>query len=276
MVGLILGKFLPPHAGHLYLVHRALQDCEKVYLLLCSQTTEPIPGIYRHRWLRLIYQNECLTGHLILRHITEEISDAHRDNPDAPRIWAQKVREHVSGKIDRVYTSEAYGTQFADALSATLVSVDPGRDQVPVSATDIREHPLHYWSYIPVFIRPYFIHRIWHQLPTQDKKLITTLVPIQSRVHAESIAHDLADLFHAPVSASLDAPRPVPLLFSFAPAAELLSMGDLQQRGLMPPPLQVDEPLMQGYQHGGSGRQRELEWYLQRLDNLYGIQPATG
>ena len=40
---LVLGKFLPPHAGHVYLVERARELADDVVVLLLAHSAEPIP-----------------------------------------------------------------------------------------------------------------------------------------------------------------------------------------------------------------------------------------
>ena len=48
---LVLGKFLPPHAGHVSLVERARALADEVVVLLLAHSAEPIPMSVRHRWL---------------------------------------------------------------------------------------------------------------------------------------------------------------------------------------------------------------------------------
>ena len=46
--GLLLGKFLPPHRGHQHLVDFAAACCERVTVLVCTRTDDPIPGADRY------------------------------------------------------------------------------------------------------------------------------------------------------------------------------------------------------------------------------------
>ena len=50
--GLVLGKFLPPHAGHHELVDFALERCERVTVLVLGAAAEPIPLSLRREWMR--------------------------------------------------------------------------------------------------------------------------------------------------------------------------------------------------------------------------------
>jgi HTH-type transcriptional repressor of NAD biosynthesis genes len=49
--GLVLGKFLPLHKGHMALVDFALRHCDQLIVLLCSSPFEIIPGTVRKQWL---------------------------------------------------------------------------------------------------------------------------------------------------------------------------------------------------------------------------------
>jgi len=50
--GLVLGKFLPYHAGHPHLIRTARAQCDELTVLVCSVRREPIPGALRFRWVR--------------------------------------------------------------------------------------------------------------------------------------------------------------------------------------------------------------------------------
>ena len=42
--GVIIGKFMPLHAGHRYLIETARAQVENLTVLVCSLENEPIPG----------------------------------------------------------------------------------------------------------------------------------------------------------------------------------------------------------------------------------------
>ena len=49
--GLVIGKFLPPHRGHAFLIETALRQVDRLVVLVCSLEREPIPGWQRVAWL---------------------------------------------------------------------------------------------------------------------------------------------------------------------------------------------------------------------------------
>ena len=50
--GLVLGKFMPLHNGHLSLFDFAGQHCDELVILLCYTDKEPINGALRELWLK--------------------------------------------------------------------------------------------------------------------------------------------------------------------------------------------------------------------------------
>src|SRR5436305_10147371 len=50
--GLLLGKFMPPHRGHEYMIDFAAQLVDELTVLVCSIRSEPISGETRLDWMR--------------------------------------------------------------------------------------------------------------------------------------------------------------------------------------------------------------------------------
>ena len=71
--GFVLGKFMPPHAGHLHLIDTAAQQCRELIILVCTLQREPIPGELRFRWMRQ------LRGQHTLVHVTDDVPSAPDD-----------------------------------------------------------------------------------------------------------------------------------------------------------------------------------------------------
>lgn len=152
--GVILGRFMPPHAGHRYLIDFGRFSSDRLSVLLCSLPGEPISGDLREEWLRELFPS------VDLAHIKEAIPEASRGSPNAVRIWAETIANVVESEIDHVYASEEYGFELAAELGATFIPVDPARETFPVSATAVREDPYGYWSYLPAPVRAYYARRV--------------------------------------------------------------------------------------------------------------------
>ena len=61
--GLVLGKFLPYHAGHAHLIRTARAQVDELIVLVCSIEREPIPGALRYRWVRASHL-DCQVVHV--------------------------------------------------------------------------------------------------------------------------------------------------------------------------------------------------------------------
>lgn len=172
--GLCLGKFMPPHKGHLHLIDSALEECEHVFVMMCHLTNEPIPGKLRLHWLETIYKDNPRVT----------IIECDDENPQHPEnqhdfdevfysIWFQSVYTRIK-ELDVVFTSESYGDHFARSLGIVHELVDIDRVTVPISGTKVREYSEYYWDYIPDVAKGYFANKITIVGPESTGK--TTLV----------------------------------------------------------------------------------------------------
>jgi NadR type nicotinamide-nucleotide adenylyltransferase len=153
--GLIIGKFLPPHTGHCYLVAQAQAQVERLTLILFTKAAEPIPGDLREGWLRELFPEVE-----VLRLADEGPVDF--GSSAAWDFWIAAIRRAYPAERgpDVVFSSEPYGPELARRLGARHVAVDPGRRHVPISASAIRARPLAHWRFLPAPVRPYFVRRV--------------------------------------------------------------------------------------------------------------------
>lgn len=152
--GMILGKFLPPHAGHRYLVDFARHYCDELTVLVCTLAREPIPGALRYDWMRRMFP-DCRVVH-----ITDEVPQTPAEHSDFWQIWRDLVLGAMPEGVDYVFASEDYGFKLAEVLGAEYIPVDHHRELMPVSGTAIRQDPLKHWRYIPDEVRPYYLRRV--------------------------------------------------------------------------------------------------------------------
>lgn len=152
---LVLGKFLPPHAGHAYLAERARDLADEVVVLVLAHSREPIDVHLRHRWLE-----EMLPWAEVRSGVADHPVDYQ--DPAVYALWAATIRE-VTGRdrFDLLLTSEpAYGDRTAALLGAQHVLVDPARSAVPVSGTAVRADPWDNWRYLSPGVRAYYVRRV--------------------------------------------------------------------------------------------------------------------
>lgn len=157
--GMVLGKFYPPHNGHLFLIDTAAEQCDTLYVLCCSLKNEKISGLLRWEWLSKIYGSK---PNVKIIHVTDE-------NPQHPEkgkevefynIWYKTVYNNIPVQLDAVFTSEDYGDEFADSLKCKHILVDKERIKVPVSGTLIRTDCFNHWDKIPEEVRGYFTKKV--------------------------------------------------------------------------------------------------------------------
>jgi HTH-type transcriptional repressor of NAD biosynthesis genes len=187
--GMILGKFLPPHAGHVYLVELGRRYVDDLTVVVGTLAREPIPGALRHRWM-----SEMFPGVRVV-HLTDENPQDPSEHPAFWDIWRESLLRVLPGRPDVVFASEAYGGRLAAELGARFVMVDPLRDTFPVSGTAVRADPLGHWRHLPRVVRPHFVKRVSVFGPESTGKTTlarrlaarhgTVCVPEMARTHLE-------------------------------------------------------------------------------------------
>ncbi len=157
---LVLGKFYPPHNGHLYLIDTALENSEVVNVLVCHNLKQTIPGKLRVKALRKIYENNT---NVIIHSVDDgempQYENECKSLDEFYGYWVPFVYNVVS-KLDCVFTSENYGDDFSKYLGIDHFLVDRERTKHPVSGTKIRTNPFDNWEFIPEEVRPFFVKRI--------------------------------------------------------------------------------------------------------------------
>jgi HTH-type transcriptional regulator, transcriptional repressor of NAD biosynthesis genes len=214
--GLVIGKFMPLHAGHIALINFAKEQCDEVIVSMSYTGADPIPFQKRFDWLKETFQHESK----ILPRLIED----NFDNPELPidertKQWAGVI-SIVYPEIDLIISSEEYGEPFAKNLGASHVSFDPPRTKNPVSASLIRQHPFKYWEYIPQAVRPYFVKKIcFYGAESTGKstmairmaeKYNTVFVPEVARemlTDNNFTANDIIDIGHAHFNRILEAEK---------------------------------------------------------------------
>ena len=156
--GLIIGKFLPPHLGHEYLVNFARCFAERVTVQVCSIASEPISGRMRYAWMQETFAS---APGITVVHNSDENPQVPEECPDRFwNIWTDSIFKHMDGRPDLVFASEDYGAKLAQVLGARYIPVDHERQLFPISGTSIREDPMTNWRYILPAARPWFLKRV--------------------------------------------------------------------------------------------------------------------
>ncbi|MBL7872236.1 MAG: AAA family ATPase [Cyclobacteriaceae bacterium] len=166
--GLVIGKFMPLHYGHIALIEFAAAHCDELIVSMSYNATDVISVELRLSWINETFKDQSTIKAFSI------VDDFDREDlPFAERtkIWADRMRK-VYPPIDIVFSSEGYGVPFAKNLGAKHKNFDLKRNLFPVSATLIRENPFAHWKYIPKGVRPFFVKKICFYGPESTGKSV--------------------------------------------------------------------------------------------------------
>ena len=94
--GLVLGKFMPPHAGHMHLIDFARHYVSRLAIVMDSLPTQPIAADLRLGWLRELFPG------VEIFHLTD-MPQAPEEHPDFWAIWQRTLRTTLPFAPDFVF-----------------------------------------------------------------------------------------------------------------------------------------------------------------------------
>lgn len=154
--GFLLGKFMPPHAGHLSLIRAARALVDELTVLVCWLPDDPIPGETRLAWMRELAPDCRVIGHGAV------VPQAPEDSPDFWPVWRGIVAAAHPEPIDYVFAGEDYGAELARQVGGFFVPLGGrvlGLSDDPVaglSASAVRSDPAAHWPYLPDPVRRHY------------------------------------------------------------------------------------------------------------------------
>lgn len=192
--GFVLGKFMPPHAGHVHLCETARRLVDQLTILVCWLPDDPIPGPLRLQWMRDLFPHSRVIGHDAI------VPQSPEESPDFWPIWRGIVRTAHPEAIDLVFAGEAYGARLAEEVDAGFTLVGP-KTFPDVSGSAIRADPWRHWDVLPAPVRPHYARTICLHGPESTGKSTlsdplarhfgTIWVPEYGRVYCELNGYDL-------------------------------------------------------------------------------------
>lgn len=155
-LGVVIGKFLPPHRGHSHLIDTATAGAGQVAVIVCARPDDPVPAAVRAGMLR-----ELHPGTTVL--VTADDIPADRGELTS-RAWADRTATLLRARFgrgpDAVFTSEEYGPRYAAFMNARHVSVDPHRRRFAISGTAIRADPWRCGEHLAPCVRAWYVRRV--------------------------------------------------------------------------------------------------------------------
>lgn len=162
-VGFYGGKFLPLHKGHMNCILRAASECKKLYVV-CMYNGEQELDILNNQTIN--FDKKYLTPHireLVLRRefrdfpnievvMYDDLQAVERAKRENKALWECECEDMIElmGEFDVAYSSEeSYYEAFKESYPfAEAKMFDLDRNDVPVSATMIRELPFYEAYYL--------------------------------------------------------------------------------------------------------------------------------
>jgi HTH-type transcriptional repressor of NAD biosynthesis genes len=169
--GLIIGKFLPVHKGHLGLISFAARQCDELIVSMSDAPTDTIDAKLRLGWLKEL---TARWPNVKVASLTDDFDQVELPWKERTAVWADVINK-TYGRIDKVFSSEEYGEYFARNLGAISVEFDRERKMFPIAASLIRKSPFVYWDFIPEVVRPFFIKKICFYGPESTGKSSTAV-----------------------------------------------------------------------------------------------------
>ncbi|GAB3708384.1 multifunctional transcriptional regulator/nicotinamide-nucleotide adenylyltransferase/ribosylnicotinamide kinase NadR [Spirosoma flavus] len=154
--GLVFGKFMPVHKGHLALIDFARKQCDHLIVSMTVTSVDRIDPNTRLGWL-----TELLAPYPTIEVVTasDDFHDPTLPLWEATKLWAAFIKRRFP-EVSVFFASEEYAIPLAHHSGLRYVPFDPPRQQVPVSATLIRQQPAQYWEFIPDVVRPFFVKKV--------------------------------------------------------------------------------------------------------------------
>jgi NadR type nicotinamide-nucleotide adenylyltransferase len=171
--GVVIGRFMPLHAGHIALIRTARALVDHLTIVVCWQKADAIPGAKRLQWLLEMFPSLRIVG--IEGPSPHDLSGS----ADGVKRLRDEIRELHPATISRLIASDRRQGELATALGTLFTLIDPDHQAVPVTSAGVREDPLGHWRFVPPAVRPSYARTICLHGPESTGK--STLAPQLAR-----------------------------------------------------------------------------------------------
>ncbi len=158
---LVIGKFMPLHKGHLALIDFAATQAETVFVCVTGHDGEVISSAERAWWVVESYIQNVSINVCNLSYDPEKLNESSVSDIKSSEEWAEFLKAELDdfSEIDVIIGSEMYVKYMADYLGIAYIIYDEKRENMPISATDIKGDIIRYWDYLsPAAKRSYVRH----------------------------------------------------------------------------------------------------------------------
>ncbi|CAM3219954.1 ribonuclease M5 [Streptobacillus felis] len=173
-VGIVFGKFIPLHMGHVNFIKYAAKEVDKLHVLLCVERdrdlnllmNSTLPKMLTEKDRMYFLKKELSNLDNVVVHLLREEGIAYY--PNGWQGWTNRVAELLKKKgikINTVFTNEVedklnYEKYFIDnevfSKELDIHLTDPNRFEYNVSSTKIRKDFEKYKEYLPKSLQKFF------------------------------------------------------------------------------------------------------------------------
>lgn len=176
--GLFIGKFAPLHAGHQSVIELARDECDELIVMIYDvPDVINIPASKRAEWITSLYPD--VTVEVAWTGPTSSSKSSETTEEDHEKYVKQRLSDH---DFDKFYSSEFYGGHMSEALGAEDRRVDPDREEVPISATEIRDDPYSNREFLEDIVYRDVVNRVALVGPTTEslKEFVSELEGVET------------------------------------------------------------------------------------------------
>ena len=158
-IGAFVGKFYPPHIGHLSVVDKAVKELDKVYIIISKndirneelkkeQNFEILSAELIKTWFEQHYKNN--------QKIVVDIFDETglKPYPEDVDVWSEKFKKQFP-EIN-VKIADAGYREFNKKYFPEYEFYEIDRDKLPIHSTNFRQNPKEYLQFLIPEARAYF------------------------------------------------------------------------------------------------------------------------
>lgn len=158
MKGFVFGKFYPFHIGHQKMIEFALEK-GSVTVLVCAEEKEKINGNIRKEWIKETFSNNKNLKVKVFNYSENNFPNTSVSDWDVSKKWSEVFKEYFKDE-DFLVTSEEYGEMLSVIMNIDHFMFDENRENIQISASEIRENVFENWQYLPLFVQKYFALKV--------------------------------------------------------------------------------------------------------------------
>lgn len=154
--GVVIGKFMPLHKGHLHMLEFAKNSCKKLTILVDHLVGETIPVDKRVEILKESFPDANIT----IKAMSKQMPQDPSEHSLFWNIWEEEIASQTPDDLDVIVGAMDYIKDLSKLLMIDFLMIDKQRNFVPISATQIRENPLKNWNFLAPASKQLFLKKI--------------------------------------------------------------------------------------------------------------------